>query len=81
MLIYFVYIPYYICIIIPIRIFTLFVHPDAKAWMTINPNIGKLTLKQKAIKWAREFGVYFVMVPYNASLLGLLVWYIIRQIS
>jgi hyaluronan synthase len=79
MLLYVLYLPYYVFLILPIRLYTLFTHIDAKAWMTINSDDD--LKKKKYLTWYRTYGHYFVIVTWDLTLLGLFGWWLYYQIT
>ncbi len=76
MLLYVFYLPYYLCLILPIRLYVS-VGPfvDSKAWMTKGESNHKL------LTFYRTYGHYFIVVPWNCVLLGLFIWWLYYQIT
>ena len=79
MLMYVFYLPYYVLLILPIRLYTLFTHFDAKAWMTITTDEERE--KSKYLLWYRTYGQYFVIITWDLTLLGLFGWWLYYQIT
>ena len=76
MLLYIFYLPYYLCLILPIRLYvSLGPFLDAKAWLTKGNSNNKL------LGFYRTYGHYFVVVPWNMCLLGLFIWWLIEQVK
>ena len=76
MLLYIFYLPYYLCLILPIRLYvSLGPFLDAKAWLTKGSEGSQLLV------FYRTYGHYFVVIPWNMCLLGLFGWWLYYQIT